>query len=389
MASLHGVTETATMKAAFPNMPNGTNVTDIPSLKSLLSCLQHLVNCAQSFRVDGRPLGLLALAVTAPVYALYTPDAYPARSINPGANPAYHANAGPVPRLNVQNLFGTEYRTYQDENHMDEALIDRLYTMLGSDRAQDLRDRIMAIANPTFLEVYNHAVQMWGHSTPSSRDENVKSLKAAWHETEGMAKLWRQIKTAVNYAVYAGQPIPPEQIVDAALICINRTQAYKQDYLAYKRLPVQNITALKAHFDIAERDRREVEDEAGQHGYGMNAMEQNDRQLQQGLTDLAAAITLNETANNAAAGQGSDLQQQAQAMASSLNALQSGMVQMQQQMANLAMAQQAPAPIMPNMQMKMPMMPFCAPAMTQQAPPAPWTNTNNFSKRGAPPNPVK
>ena len=94
-----------------------------------------------------------------------------------------------------------------------------------------------------------------------------------------MAKLWRQIKTAVSYAVYERQPIPPEQIVDAALICINRVQAYKQDYLAWNQLPVQNYAALKVHFKQAERDRQEVEDEASAHGYGMSATDAADRDM--------------------------------------------------------------------------------------------------------------
>ena len=118
------------------------------------------------------------------------------------------------------------------------------------------------MVNPTFLQACAQAIRLWGHTTPTTRDANWKTLKNAWHESEGMAKLWRQIKTAVTFAVAAGQPIPPEQIVDAALICINRIQAYKQSYLSYKQLPVRNYTTLKTHFEQAERDRIEVEDEA-------------------------------------------------------------------------------------------------------------------------------
>ena len=65
------------------------------------------------------------------------------------------------------------------------------------------------------------------------------------HATEGMAKLWRNIKDTVSFVVAANAPIDPNQIVDAALIAINRTQAYKQAYLAYKQLPVQNYLSLR------------------------------------------------------------------------------------------------------------------------------------------------
>ena len=93
---------------------------------------------------------------------------------------------------------------------MDRALIDRLYSTLGPDRAQDLRDNVVAIADPSFLQVCDAAVRMWGHTTPSSRAANLETLKAPWHATEGMAKLWRQIQDTVAFAVAANAPIPPE-----------------------------------------------------------------------------------------------------------------------------------------------------------------------------------
>ena len=384
MAAINGTTTAATMKESFPSMPPVTDST--PTLKSLLACLQHIINCAQSFRITGQPLGLLNIAIPAPAYVLYTADAYPARTNSPGERPFYAPNAGSIARLNTENLFAIAYRQHHDERTMDSLLIDRLYAMLGIERAQDLRDAVVALADPTFLQVYDQAVALWGIATPFSRDENRKSLKADWHEIDGMAKLWRQIKTAVSYAVYARQPIPPEQIVDAALICINRTQAYKQDYLAWKRLPVQNYAALKVHFEQAERDRREVEDEASAHGYGMNATDAADRDMQRSLTDLAAALTSAESANGAAvANNNSSLNQQAQLMAASLQSLQNGMAQMQQQMANLAMPPAAPPPVNAFQQMPFAQMPFCAPAMQQPA----QQQYNNNNNRGAPQNPVK
>ena len=94
MASLHGVTNITTMKAAFPSLPM---VHDGPqTLQTLLAIQQHLINCAQSFWVDGRPLGLLNLAIPAQVYVLYTSDAYPVRTADPGVMLQFANNAGPV-----------------------------------------------------------------------------------------------------------------------------------------------------------------------------------------------------------------------------------------------------------------------------------------------------
>ena len=112
MASLHGVTNIATMKAAFPSLQM---VHDGPQTsKTLLAIQQHLINCAQSFRVDGRPRGLLNLAIPAQVYVLYTADAYPARTADPGVMPQFANNTGPVARLNTKNLFAIKYRRHHN-----------------------------------------------------------------------------------------------------------------------------------------------------------------------------------------------------------------------------------------------------------------------------------
>ena len=114
----------------------------------------------------------------------------------------------------------------------------------------------------------------------------------------------------------------------------------------------------------AEQDRREVEDEASAHGYGMSATDAADRDMQRSLTDLAATLTSAESANGAAvANNNSSLNQQAQLMAASLQSLQNGMAQMQQQMANLAMPPTAPPPVNAFQQMPFAQIPFCAPAM--------------------------
>ena len=174
-----------------------------------------------------------------------------------------------------------------------------------------------------------------------------------------MAKLWRNIKDTVPFATAANAPIDPNLIADAALIAINRTQAYKQAYLAYKQLPVQNCLILRAHFEQAERDRREVEDEVGAHGYGMNAMEAADHAYQKGLTDIAAVLT--HLSKNEAANAGYAVTADP-APDAEMTTTRTAMAQQQQTIANLqiqmaAAAQQRPPPATP----------YCAPT-TQQLP---------------------
>ena len=44
---------------------------------------------------------------------------------------------------------------------MNQALIERFFLCLGPDKAQDLRDRILAIINPTFLQTRDEAMAIW------------------------------------------------------------------------------------------------------------------------------------------------------------------------------------------------------------------------------------
>ena len=67
-----------------------------------------------------------------------------------------------------------------------------------------------------------------------------------------MKKLWRTVKNVVTFAIQATHPIADHIIVDKVLICINPNQAYKQQYLEFKRLPDQNYASLRTHFTAAK-----------------------------------------------------------------------------------------------------------------------------------------
>ena len=70
-------TDLAAMRDAFPVMH--TLQEGRPDLNYLLQCLCHLFLCTMSHQTHGYPLGKLNLAITAPLYALFTADRYPMR----------------------------------------------------------------------------------------------------------------------------------------------------------------------------------------------------------------------------------------------------------------------------------------------------------------------
>ena len=162
-----------------------------------------------------------------------------------------------------------------------------------------------------------------------------------------MKLLFRRVKAAITYSVTCGHRIPDNMIVDKVLIVICRTQAYKQHYLAFKQLPLQNYTTLMAYFKQAERDRIECEDTAAQHGYGMNAEENGDDEMAKHLNNLANAITANEVASNvqeaatAAHGNTTDMLMQLTANIENMQQQLMATQQMQQQMEGNMQQQQS------------------------------------------------
>jgi len=77
MTSLRVTTDSATITPlAFPSMP--TMYQGLQTLKTLLLLQQHMMNCAETFLVDGWPRGYIRLAVGATLYTLFTADPYPA-----------------------------------------------------------------------------------------------------------------------------------------------------------------------------------------------------------------------------------------------------------------------------------------------------------------------
>ena len=133
MTGLHGTTDVATMTLAFPAMPPYHQ--GPINLKTLLNLQEHLINCAMTFQVDGRPKGYLDLAVGQQIYALYTAAAYPARTPDPGPRVIYTPNANALAQKNQENVFAINYKNHHNEQNMDRALTNRLYAMLGTDMA--------------------------------------------------------------------------------------------------------------------------------------------------------------------------------------------------------------------------------------------------------------
>ena len=50
---------------------------------------------------------------------------------------------------------------------MDIALSNFFYLLLNQDYAADLRELMLVILEPTFLQLFDQVINRWGNSTPS------------------------------------------------------------------------------------------------------------------------------------------------------------------------------------------------------------------------------
>ena len=84
-------------------------------------------------------------------------------------------------------------------------------------------------------------------------------------------------------------------IKDAALIALNRSQAFLVEYLQWKNEADQTYENLKTYFNQAMQNQAEITTKAGKLGYGMgmtDILDNNEvtKRFKQGMADLAAAV---------------------------------------------------------------------------------------------------
>ncbi len=59
---------------------------------------------------------------------------------------------------------------------MDIALSNSFYLLLEQDYAADLRELMIAITEPTFLQLFEVAITKWGNSTPVQQKTNYDAM---------------------------------------------------------------------------------------------------------------------------------------------------------------------------------------------------------------------
>ena len=68
--------------------------------------------------------------------------------------------------------------------------------MLDEDNTTYIRDRMMYIAEPTFIQVYNIAYQKWGGRNPTLNLAKRAKMTAPWNVGDGIDVFFKRINNA-------------------------------------------------------------------------------------------------------------------------------------------------------------------------------------------------
>ena len=326
------------MQANFPKKGKPAPLEGRPNMKGLISVLSYMRDCSKSHRVPGRDMGLLHLVLPPPLYANYTAAPYPPRTPDPGPLPLFPPNATDAQRRTLELQHALARKLHIDEETMDQCLTEEFLSLLSDEVAQDIRDQMSTLANPTFLQVYvTIAHRKYGGSNPTMNLKNKESMTADWTADEGVTKLFRRIERAAEFAQFAGAPVTDREKMDAALVCINRTGQYRQDYIDWKSEPNQTWVRLKEYFEDADRIRVEVDQEAGAMGYGMAGTEGTAADEQKAWDNAMANFGRGHAANQATMQSMAEANSQlTQNIGAALPQLQGQLHSLQQQLCMLA-----------------------------------------------------
>ena len=71
---------------------------------------------------------------------------------------------------------------------------------MDKDIARDLREDMLNIANPTFIQVIDKVAAKYGVVTPAQQIANRNRLVMQWNPSDGIMKLWRHLKECATLA---------------------------------------------------------------------------------------------------------------------------------------------------------------------------------------------
>jgi hypothetical protein len=180
----------------------------------------------------------------------------------------------------------------------------------------------------------------YGNCTPAEKTANDAKFASPWNPNEPIEALFDRLEDCYVFSIMAKPPYTQEQLIDKAIMAIQRTGLYETAWLEWQGFTEENKTwqQLKLHFKEAYEIRLAAgQGTAGAHGYVNHTAAEDD---DDSIATIQESINNIHMANNA---NYANITEHLKASREETAALRAELAAAKQEMANYARAG-APAP---------------------------------------------
>ena len=265
-------TETTNIKFVNPVLTKFP-VNVAPSYETLTT-LQTEIN-ANSLGIRssaGGIFGHLVLTMSPANYAVLTNNVAYVVPVNPGDNPVHAAGATGAQITETNRAFLVDTAIFEKYHDTDLALKTQLIAACPDLYIEQLKQPHVGYGARTTLELLTHLWTSYGKIEPSHLVENEKRMKAAWHPTEPIEKLFSQLKTTFEYATAGNAGFTEITVVRIGYGIIVDTGLFKQELREWRAKPEADWTManFNTFFKEANIDRLATTTDGGFHGANLS-----------------------------------------------------------------------------------------------------------------------
>ena len=261
--STTSVPSVADIIESFPHVPVRIQGTPTyATLKNLRKTLKANASSVPSIHGGGNH-GHLGLVVPAAVYnTIVIPPPAGGDSwvdpVPPHLVPAYPPNAGPQEIEDIQANHREMKYHYRLSNNVNKALRKQLLASIDPIYLRPLDDINAGFSNAHTRVLLHYLFHHYGQISPQDLVKNDIEFKKAWDPTTPFEHLINQIENTQEFALDAGQPYTPAQILNNAYTLVFNTGVYIEDCNQWDLvLPqLQTWFNFKTHFLEAQRKFR-------------------------------------------------------------------------------------------------------------------------------------
>ena len=246
-----------------------------PTYDTLVTLQTELNTNALGIRSSaGGLFGHLALTMDPAHYAVLTTNVAYVVPVNPGDNPI-HAPGATDPEIKEANRAHLVAKEHYEKHHDTEraALKTQLISAIPDIFLARQKQPHLGYGARTTLQLLTHLWTSYGKIESSQLVENEQRMKAAWHPTEPIEKLFSQLKTTFEFAIAGNAGIAEITVVRIGYQIIVDTGLFKLELKEWRAKPDTDFTLdnFYTFFKAANIDRLATTADGGFHSANVSA----------------------------------------------------------------------------------------------------------------------